>query len=65
MNNTLLKLYVKAKSMMNDDRGQDMIEYILVAALIALAATVGMKGLATSINGAFVSIGGKLTTYTS
>ena len=65
MKETLLKLYLNAKYLINDDRGQDMIEYILVAALIALAATAGMSSLAGSINTAFTSIGGKLTTYTS
>ena len=47
-----------------DTRGQDLIEYALVVALIAFAATAGMSSLATSINNAFTSIGGTLTTYT-
>jgi pilus assembly protein Flp/PilA len=42
-----------------------LIEYALVVALIAFAATVGMKTLATDINAAFISIGSTLTTYTS
>ena len=45
-----------------DESGQDLIEYALVAALIALAATVGMKGLAGSINTAFGRIGTSLGT---
>lgn len=65
MQDRLLKLYVEADSLMKDERGQDMIEYILVAALIALGATAGMQGLASSINTAFGNIGGKLTTYTT
>ena len=44
----------------NDESGQDLIEYALVAALIALAATAGMGVLATDINQAFSSIGSKL-----
>jgi len=48
-----------------DEQGQDLIEYALVVALIALAATVGMSSVATSINNAFTSIGTKVTTYTS
>jgi Flp pilus assembly pilin Flp len=36
-----------------------------VVALIALAATAGMKTVAENINTAFTSIGGKLVTYTS
>jgi pilus assembly protein Flp/PilA len=41
--------------------GQDLVEYALVVALIAFAATAGMRTLATSINGAFSSIASKLS----
>jgi len=37
----------------------------LIAALIALAATVGMGTVASAINLAFSSIGAKLGTYTT
>ena len=46
----------------NDESGQDLIEYALVAALIAFAATAGMGTLATDINNAFSKIGSKLVT---
>ena len=64
MQNRVMKLYIFAQSL-RDERGQDLIEYALVAALIALAATAGMSTVATDINLAFTSIGTKLTTYTS
>ena len=48
-----------------EDSGQDLIEYALIAALIALAATVGMGSVATAVNTAFSSIGAKLTNYAS
>ena len=64
MNDLLLKLYVKAQALRNDD-GQDLIEYVLVVALIAFAATAGMGTVANNINTAFGNIGTKLTTYTS
>jgi pilus assembly protein Flp/PilA len=64
MKNTFLKLSVKVKSLMREE-GQDLIEYALVVALIAFAATAGMKSLATGINAAFVNIGTTLNTYTS
>jgi pilus assembly protein Flp/PilA len=51
--------------LLNDERGQDLIEYALVVALIAFAATAGMNTVATDINAAFNKIGTKLTTYTS
>jgi pilus assembly protein Flp/PilA len=69
MRNTVLKLYMKMRNLkdgfIRDESGQDLVEYALVLALIALAATVSMKTLATNIGTAFTSVGTKLTTYTS
>ena len=68
MNNLILNMYVKGQTLwstLKDDEGQDLVEYALVVALIALAATVGMKAVASGINGAFTSISTKLGTYTS
>ena len=48
-----------------EDSGQDLIEYALIAALIALAATFGMSSVAVAINDAFSSIGAKLKAYSS
>ena len=46
------------------NEGQDLIEYALVVALIAFAATAGMSTVAGDINLAFSNIGSKLTSYT-
>jgi len=63
------KWYSRVKSSLvelhREDSGQDLIEYALIAALIALAATVGMGSVAKAINTAFSSIGQKLTSYAS
>jgi pilus assembly protein Flp/PilA len=48
-------------NLFNDESGQDLIEYALVAALIALGATAAMSKLATTISTAFTSIGTNLT----
>jgi pilus assembly protein Flp/PilA len=48
------------KKLVRDDSGQDLIEYALIAALLALAAVTTMGNLATSINGIFTSVAGKL-----
>jgi pilus assembly protein Flp/PilA len=61
MKNLFTKLYL----LLQDERGQDLIEYALVVALIAFAATAGMSSVANNINTAFTNIGTKLTTYTS
>jgi pilus assembly protein Flp/PilA len=64
MKETMLKLSAKIQTLMLQEEGQDLIEYALVVALIAFAATAGMSSLATKINQAFTNIGTTLTTYT-
>jgi pilus assembly protein Flp/PilA len=59
-----LKLVAKMQSTLMREEGQDLIEYALVVALIAFAATAGMKTLASDINTAFGQIGTTLTSYT-
>lgn len=63
------KLLLNAKHTLailhREESAQDLIEYALIAALIALAATVGMGTVAKAINTAFSSIGAKLTSYAS
>jgi pilus assembly protein Flp/PilA len=44
-----------------DESGQDLIEYALIAALIALGAVVGMNTVANEINSAFNIISKKLS----
>ena len=48
----------------NDESGQDLIEYALVAALIAFGAVTAMDSLAVNINTAFSKIGSKLISAT-
>lgn len=62
MKNRWLQLSVKTELLL-DESGQDLIEYALVVALIAFAATAGMSSLATSINNAFQGVGTTLTSY--
>jgi pilus assembly protein Flp/PilA len=49
------------KSFLQDESGQDLIEYALVAALVGLGAVASMKGLANSIGTAFNGVGTALT----
>lgn len=62
MKETMLKLSAKLQTLLLQEEGQDLIEYALVVALIAFAATVGMRTLAGDINNAFIGIGNTLTT---
>lgn len=48
-----------------EESGQDLIEYALIAALIALGAVVGMDTVANEINSAFNIISGKLSNAVS
>jgi pilus assembly protein Flp/PilA len=44
-----------------EESGQDLIEYALVAAIVALGAITGMTTLASSINKLFSKVSGQLT----
>ena len=46
-----------------DEAGQGLVEYLLILALIAFAATAGMNSLATGLNSAFSQIGTILGQY--
>ena len=48
-------------NLVNEDSGQDLIEYALVAALVGLGAVASMKGLANSIGTAFTGVGTALS----
>ena len=48
-------------TLLQDESGQDLIEYALVAGLIGLGAVVAMTTLSTTIGSAFASVGTKLT----
>ena len=61
MKNFIAKLSVAIKSLGREE-GQDLVEYALVVALIAFAATASMKVLASDINVAFGNIAAALTT---
>ena len=52
--NSLIRLH-------KDEAGQGLVEYVLILALVAFAAVVGMNTLATDLNSAFTAIGVKLT----
>ncbi len=49
------------RALNNDESGQDLIEYALVASLIALGAITTMTGLSTAINNVFSTITVRLT----
>jgi pilus assembly protein Flp/PilA len=48
-------------NLLRDESGQDLIEYALVAALIALGAIAAMNNVATGISNAFSAVSSDLT----
>jgi pilus assembly protein Flp/PilA len=49
------------KNLHKEESGQDLIEYALIAALIAVASITAMSGLATKISTEFGKVGNQLT----
>jgi pilus assembly protein Flp/PilA len=49
------------RQFLREDSGQDLIEYALVAALIALGAIAAMNNVATGISNAFSTISSNLS----
>ena len=47
----------------HDEAGQGLVEYLLILALVAFAATAGMGSLASGLNSAFLQISAILGSY--
>ena len=56
-----MKLSNSVKSFVNNDEGQDLLEYALLVALIALVAIAAVTAAGTSVSTIFNNIAGKLT----
>ncbi len=49
------------KCLLREESGQDLVEYGLVALIVALGAITGMTTLAKSINAVFSKVAGQLS----
>lgn len=56
MTNWVLRLH-------RDEAGQGLVEYLLILALVAFAATAGMSQLASFLNSAFSAVGSLVGAY--
>jgi Flp pilus assembly pilin Flp len=65
MPNFICRLFSKIASKLFDEKGQDLVEYSLTFAVIALGSIAGMHAVAQSINDAFLAVGNLLTTSIS
>jgi pilus assembly protein Flp/PilA len=63
MKDKLYVLYFRLQDLACREDGQDLVEYALTVACIALAATAGMNSLANGINMAFSGISSSLGSY--
>ncbi len=52
-------------SLHRDEAGQGLVEYLLILALVAFAATAGMQALASGINSAFTRVSSIIGQYIS
>jgi pilus assembly protein Flp/PilA len=59
---SMIQLKTILLNFLKDESGQDLVEYALIVALIALGAVAAMNTLAGSISTAFATVGTKLTT---
>jgi len=59
MRDTLLKMYMKFQGLKNDE-GQDLVEYALLVALVALVCVTGVNNVATAVNSVFTNISSTL-----
>ncbi len=62
MNSSVLRLLERLH---RDEEGQGVVEYVLLIALVAFAATAGMSSLASSVNSAFSKVGSIIGSYIS
>ena len=60
-----LQFQVTMRMLLEEESGQDLVEYALVAVVIGLAATVGMGSIAKEINDVFSSVAKKISGYGS
>ncbi len=60
MSNKLMNLYVKFQGLKNGEEGQDLVEYALLVALIALVCVSGVNNVATAVNNVFSTISSSL-----
>jgi pilus assembly protein Flp/PilA len=56
VHNLLLRIYLKVQNLRRDETGQDLIEYALVSALIAVVSVAMMRKVGTAVNLVFSNI---------
>ena len=60
MSNKLMNLYVKFQGLKNGEEGQDLVEYALLIAMIALVCVAGVNNVANAVNLVFTNMSSSL-----
>ena len=60
MSSKLLELFLRLQSLRYGEEGQDLVEYALLVALIALVCVTGVNNVASAVNTVFSNISGSL-----
>jgi pilus assembly protein Flp/PilA len=55
-----VNLYTRLQSLMHGEEGQDLLEYALLVALIALVAVAGVTLAGTNVNAIFGTVAAKI-----
>ena len=60
MDQLLFIAHAKLQELLNSEKGQDLVEYSLLATLIALACIAGVKHVASAVNLVFSNVSSSL-----
>jgi pilus assembly protein Flp/PilA len=60
MSYLFLNLYARFQDLMNCEEGQDLVEYGMLVALIALALIAGIRNVATEVTTIFTKVSSSL-----
>lgn len=59
-NRIVFAMCMKVRDLIHREEGQDLVEYALLVALIALACIGGVRHVATAINSVFTNVSSSL-----
>ena len=61
MNDHLIRLTIRLRGLIEEEEGQDLVEYALLAGFVAVAAGALLPAISTSISTIFSKMGSVLT----
>ena len=63
MQTRLASPFLRIQYLLEQEQGQDLLEYAFVVAIIALGAAAGMQSVAAGVNQTFTNVGSMISTY--